>query len=99
MKPGSVIVDLAAEQQGNCALTEPGKTVVRHGVTVIGELDLPSRIAVQASQMYSRNIEKLLLHLTKDGALTLDFKEEITAGCIITHGGELVHPKVKERLA
>jgi H+-translocating NAD(P) transhydrogenase subunit alpha len=99
MKPGSVIVDLAAEQQGNCALTEPGKTVVRHGTTVIGELDLPSRAAVQASQMYSRNMEKLLLHLTKDGALTLDFKDEITAGCVITHAGEVVHTKVKERLA
>jgi NAD(P) transhydrogenase subunit alpha len=99
MKPGSVIVDLAAEQQGNCALTEPGKTVVRHEVTVIGELDVPSRAAVQASQMYSRNMEKLLLHLTKDGAFTLDFKEEITAGCVITHGGEVVHPRVKERLA
>jgi NAD(P) transhydrogenase subunit alpha len=99
MKPGSVIVDLAAEQQGNCALTEPGKTVVRHGITVIGELDVPSRAAVQASQMYSRNIEKLLLHLTKDGAFTLDFKEEITAGCVITHAGEVVHPRVKERLA
>jgi NAD(P) transhydrogenase subunit alpha len=99
MKPGSVIVDLAAEQQGNCALTEPGKTVARHGVTVIGELNLPSHAAVQASQMYSRNMEKLLLHLTKDGVLILDFKEEITAGCVITHGGELVHTKVKERLA
>jgi H+-translocating NAD(P) transhydrogenase subunit alpha len=99
MKPGSVIVDLAAEQQGNCALTEPGQTVVRNGVTVIGELDLPSHAAVQASQMYSRNMEKLLLHLTQDGVLILDFKEEITAGCVITHGGELVHTKVKERLA
>ncbi len=98
MKPGSVIVDLAAEQQGNCAVTEPGKTVVRHGVTVMGELDLPSRVSVQASQMFSRNVEKLLLHLTKDGAFNLDPAEEITAGCLITRGGEVVHPKVKERL-
>jgi NAD(P) transhydrogenase subunit alpha len=98
MKPGSVIVDLAAEQQGNCALTEPGKTVVRHDVTVMGEIDLPSRATVQASQMFSRNIEKLLLHLTKDGALQIDLTDEITAGCVITRGGEVVHPRVKERL-
>jgi NAD(P) transhydrogenase subunit alpha len=99
MKPGSVIVDLAAEQQGNCALTEPGKVVVKHGVTIMGTLDLPSRLAVHASQMYSRNMEKLILHLSKDGALKLDMNEEITKGCVITHAGEVTHPKVKERLS
>ncbi len=93
MKPGSVIVDLASEQQGNCELTEPGKTVVKHGVTIIGSLDFPSHVAVHASQMYSRNMEKLLFHLTKEGALTLDREEEITKGCLITHGGEIVHAK------
>ncbi|HWL89075.1 MAG TPA: Re/Si-specific NAD(P)(+) transhydrogenase subunit alpha [Polyangiaceae bacterium] len=98
MRAGSVIVDLAAEQQGNCALTEPGKSVVHHGVSILGELDLPSRVAVHASQMYARNMEKLLLHLCKDGAIHLDPENEITRGCLITHAGAVVHPKVKERL-
>jgi NAD(P) transhydrogenase subunit alpha len=96
MRPGSVIVDLAAEQQGNCEATKPGETVVVKGVTIIGELNYASRLALHASQMYSRNMEKLLFHLTKDGALKMDLKEEITAGCLITHGGEIVHAKVKE---
>jgi NAD(P) transhydrogenase subunit alpha len=99
MKAGSVIVDLAAEQQGNCELTEPGKIVVKHGVTIIGETNFPSRLAVHSSQMYSRNMEKLLFHITKDGALNLDMKDEIPAGCVITNAGEIVHPKVKELTA
>jgi NAD(P) transhydrogenase subunit alpha len=98
MKPGSVVVDLAAEQQGNCALTQPGKTVVENGVTIVGETNFPSTMPVHASQMYSRNMEKLLLHLTKDGAWKMDLAEEIAAGCLITHAGEIVHPKVKELL-
>ncbi len=99
MRPGSVIVDLAAEQGGNCALTEPGAEVVRHGVAIIGRVNLPSRLAVPASQMYSRNMEKFLLHLLGDGGLKIDFTDEITRGCVITHGGEIVHPKVRELLA
>lgn len=99
MRPGSVIVDLAAEQGGNCALTEPGGEVVKHGVTVIGLLNLPSRVAVHASQMYSRNMEKFLLHLAGDSRLKLDFQDEITRGCVITHGGEIVHATVKELLS
>jgi NAD(P) transhydrogenase subunit alpha len=98
MKPGSVIVDLAAEQQGNCELTEPGQTVVKHGVTIVGETNFPSTMPIHASQMYSRNMEKLFLHLSKDGALKLDLKEEITAGSVITHDGEVVHAKVKEAM-
>jgi NAD(P) transhydrogenase subunit alpha len=96
MRAGGVIVDLAAEQQGNCELTKPGQTVVEHGVTIIGATDMTSRMSAHASQMYSRNMEKLLFHLTKDGAWKLDFKEEIVAGCVITHGGEIVQAKVKE---
>ncbi len=96
MRAGSVIVDLAAEQQGNCALTRPGETVIEHGVTIIGATDLTSRMSAHASQMYSRNMEKLLYYITKDGAWRLDFKDEIVAGSVITHGGEIVHPKVKE---
>ncbi len=99
MRPGSVIVDLAAEQSGNCALTEPGTEVVRHGVAILGFLNLPSRMAVHASQMYSRNMEKLLLHLMGDSGLKIDFRDEITRGCVITHGGEIVHAKVKELLS
>jgi len=98
MKPGSVIVDLAAEQSGNCELTEPGRTVVKHGVTLVGEVNLPSRLAVHASQMYSRNMEKLLVHLTRDGALAFDMKDEITRGCLVLRAGEVVHPKVQEAL-
>jgi NAD(P) transhydrogenase subunit alpha len=98
MKLGSVVYDLAAEQEGNCALTVPGEIVVRHGVTIVGALDVPSHLAVHASQMYSRNVEKLLLHLTKDGAWKLDPKDEIVAGCLVTKDGEIVHAKVKERM-
>ncbi len=96
MRAGSVVVDLAAEQQGNCELTKPGETVVEHGVTIVGQTDLTSRMCSHASQMYSRNMEKLLLYLTKDGAWKLDFKDEIVAGSVITHAGAIVHPKVKE---
>ncbi len=96
MRPGSVIVDLAAEQGGNCALTEPGTTVTRHDVTILGPLDLPGDLAVHASQMYSRNMEKLLLHLTRDGALALNLEDEITRGCVVTHGGQIVQPRPKE---
>jgi NAD(P) transhydrogenase subunit alpha len=96
MRPGSVVVDLAAEQQGNCELTKPGETVVEHGVTLIGQTDLTSRMCAHASQMYSRNMEKLLLYVAKDGAWKLDFKDEIVAGSVITHDGAIVHPRVKE---
>jgi NAD(P) transhydrogenase subunit alpha len=96
MRPGSVVVDLAAEQQGNCELTRPGETIVEHGVTLIGQTDLTSRMCAHASQMYSRNMEKLLLYLTKDGTWKLDFADEIVAGSVITHGGTIVHPRVKE---
>jgi NAD(P) transhydrogenase subunit alpha len=96
MHAGGVIVDLAAEQHGNCELTKPGETVVEHGVTIIGSTDLTSRMCAHASQMYSRNMEKLLFYVTKDGVWKLDFKDEIVAGSIITHEGQIVHPKVKE---
>ena len=99
MKAGSVIVDLASEQQGNCALTEAGKVVERHGVTIMGVLDLPSRLAFHTSQMFSRNVEKLLLYVIKDGAWKLDPKDEIVAGSLVTLNGDVVHPKVKERMS
>jgi len=98
MKPGSIVVDLAAEQGGNCEGSAAGETVVKHGVTIVGAVDLPSHLAVHASQMWSRNMEKLLFHLTKDGQLKLDLKDEITRGCLITHGGAVVQERVRETL-
>jgi NAD(P) transhydrogenase subunit alpha len=96
MRPGSVVVDLAAEQQGNCELTRPGETIVEYGVTIVGVSDTASRLSTHASQMYSRNMEKLLFHMTNAGAFKLDLEEEITAGTVITHAGEIVHAKMKE---
>lgn len=98
MKSGSVVVDLAAEQGGNCELTRPGERYrTENGVTVIGERNLPSQLAVHASAMYSRNMEKLLAHVTdKDGALKLDTADEIVRGMLITRGGEIVHPAVAD---
>ena len=95
MKPGSVIVDLAAESGGNCAFTEMGKTVVKHGVTVIGAANLPGLMPVHASQMYSKNIGNLVLHLVGEDGLTLDFDDPITAGVMVTHGGKIVHPALQ----
>jgi NAD(P) transhydrogenase subunit alpha len=90
MRAGSVIVDLAAEAGGNCAVTEPGKTVVQDGVTVIGELNLPSTMPTHASQMYSRNVWTLLDHLLSDGELVLDFEDEITRETCVTHDGRVL---------
>ncbi len=88
MKPGSVIVDLAAETGGNCALTVLGQEVVAHGVTIIGPRKLPAALPAHASQMYSRNVATLLLSLVKNGVLALDFKDEVVAGACVTHAGQ-----------
>ena len=98
MKPGSVVVDLAAEMGGNCELTEPGQTVVREGVTIHGEVNWPSTVAFHASQLYSRNVSALLAHLAKDGALALDLEDEITKGALITYQGQVVHAATKAAL-
>ena len=98
MRAGSVIVDLAAELGGNCELTEPGETVVRDGVTIHGEVNWPSTVAVHASQLYARNVSALLGHLVKDGALSLDLEDEITKGALITHQGQVVHTATKTAL-
>jgi NAD(P) transhydrogenase subunit alpha len=89
MRTGSVIVDLAAESGGNCELTEPGEVVERHGVRLIGTLNLPSGMPLHASQMYARNIQAVLEHLVADGAVALDFDDEITADAVITHEGRV----------
>lgn len=91
MKTGSVIVDMAVESGGNCALSEINKTVVKHGVTIIGEANLPSLLPVNASQLYATNISTLLLHLAKPEGFNWDMEEEITKGSLITHEGRLVH--------
>ena len=90
MKPGSVIVDLAAPQGGNCPLTEPGKTVVKHGVTLIGETNVPALVAADASALYARNLlDFLKLVISKEGTLTIDLEDDIVAACLMTQAGEI----------
>ena len=98
-RPGSVGVDLAAEQGGNCALTEPGQEVVRHGVVIAGPTNLASTVPYHASQMYARNVTSYLLHLFKEGSVRLDLTDELTRGPLVTHQGEVVHEVVKQALA
>jgi H+-translocating NAD(P) transhydrogenase subunit alpha len=83
MRPGSVIVDLAAETGGNCELTRPGEIAEREGVTIVGLTDLPSTMPYHASMLYSRNVQSLLLHLAPEGKLSLDWSDEITAGACV----------------
>src|SRR5213083_2435140 len=99
MKPGSVIVDLAAETGGNVELTEAGKTVVVSGVTIIGLLNIPASMPFHASQMYSRNVASLLaLMLRKDGTFDLNLVDEVVKGTVITHAGEVVHEGTKKAM-
>jgi len=96
MRPGSVIVDLAAERGGNCELTVPGETVERFGVRIVGAVNLPSEIPHTASQMYSRNLTNLLGILVKDGELTLNTEDEIVRETLLLREGELVNERIKE---
>ncbi|MGB2040833.1 MAG: Re/Si-specific NAD(P)(+) transhydrogenase subunit alpha [Porticoccaceae bacterium] len=99
MKPGAVIVDLAAERGGNCDLTEQGKTVVAHDVTIIGPENVPSELAYHASQMLGKNMQTLLeLILDETGNLNLDFNDEIVAGTVVAHQGEVPHPHMRKLL-
>ncbi|MDG2614758.1 Re/Si-specific NAD(P)(+) transhydrogenase subunit alpha [Thermoleptolyngbya sichuanensis A183] len=99
MKPGSVVVDLAAEQGGNCACTEPGKDVVKNGVTIMGPINLPSSLPIHASQMYAKNLTSLLQLIVKDGELALNFEDDIIASACVAHGGEIRNERVKAALA
>jgi NAD(P) transhydrogenase subunit alpha len=101
MKPGSLIVDMAASALGgNCELSKAGETIAtENGVTIISPDNLPATVPVSASQFYARNLQQLLLHLVKDGQLALDPAEEITAGVLITHGGKVVQPATAKLLA
>ncbi len=98
MRPGSVIVDIAAEQGGNCELTEAGKEVLHHGVKIVGAVNLPSTMPVNASQMYAKNVSTLLQHLTKEGQLHLDFDDEITDKTCVTHEGVIRNEQVRQSL-
>ena len=96
MKPGSVIIDLAGEAGGNCELTEPGQTVVRHDVKIVSPLNLPATMAEHSSQLFARNVQALLeLFVAEDGALALDWDDEIVKGACIVREGEIVHPGAK----
>lgn len=99
MKPGSVIVDLASETGGNCALTEPGDVVVKNDVTIVGTKNIPSTMPYHSSQLYSRNVLTLLQHLIKDGAPNFDWNDEITKGTTLTHDGTIIHPPTLAALA
>jgi NAD(P) transhydrogenase subunit alpha len=94
MKPGSVIVDLAVEQGGNCPLSEPGKVVVKHGVKIVGHTNVPSRIAVDATALYARNLVNYLTPLMDKAtkAVKLDLADEVVKGSLLTHEGKIVHP-------
>jgi NAD(P) transhydrogenase subunit alpha len=96
MKPGSVIVDLAGEQGGNCELSEPGRSVLKHDVKILAPLNVPSTMAEHASQLYARNLQALLGLMVKDGRLELDFEDEVIAGACITREGEIVHEGAKQ---
>ncbi len=96
MALGSVIVDLAAERGGNCELTRPSQMVVEHGVTIIGYINLASAVPYHASQMYARNLTSFLLHVFKKGQPEFDLSDEITRETLVTQGGEIVHPRVRE---
>jgi NAD(P) transhydrogenase subunit alpha len=98
MSPGSIVIDLAAEQGGNCELTKPNETVVENGVSVIGCVNLAATVPFHASQMFSRNATAFLLSLVKDGRWAIDRDDEIVQGTLITADGQVVHPQVHELL-
>ncbi len=99
MKPGSVIVDLAAEMGGNCAVTTVGENTVVHGVQIIGHANLPSTMSYHASQMFSKNIEKFLFHLCDENGFKMDMEDEITSGSLVTKDGEVIHELTKSLMA
>jgi NAD(P) transhydrogenase subunit alpha len=99
MRPGSVLVDLAADQGGNCALTEPGKEIVKFGVTIIGPLNIASTVPFHASQMYARTVTNYLLHLVKDGQMQPDWNDELTRAPLVTREEQIVHEVAKTTVA
>ncbi len=95
MQPGSVIIDLAAERGGNTEGAEAGQVVVRHGIKIVGYTDYPSRSAVNASQLFAKNITTFLLNMVKEGAYTIDLEDEIVKGALLVHDGQVVHEMIK----
>jgi NAD(P) transhydrogenase subunit alpha len=98
MDAGSIIIDIAAERGGNCELTRPGEVVDHGGVRIFGPVNLPSTIPYHASQMYARNLATFLKYLIKEGRLVLDREDEIVRETLVTHAGEVVHPRVREAM-
>lgn len=96
MAPGSVIVDLAAERGGNCELTKTGEVMIEHGVSIIGWINMASRVPYHASQLYARNLSAFLLHLVQEGKLRLNLEDEIIRSTLVTRQGEIVNPRVRE---
>ncbi len=98
MRPGSVILDMAVEFGGNCEVSEKGKNVKKHGVTIIGEPNLPGMVPTHSSEMYSKNILNFILHFTKEGNFNLNLEDEIIKGSLITYNGEVVNQRIKDLL-
>jgi NAD(P) transhydrogenase subunit alpha len=98
MPPGSVVVDLAAEKGGNCEITEPDRTVVKHRVTILGPTNLPATVPYHASQMYGRNVTTFLLHIVKEGRIVLNMEDDITRETLVTRDGKVVHARTLELL-
>lgn len=98
MKPGAVVVDILADMGGNCELTVPGTTIEHNSVTIVGPVNIPSSLAINASEMYARNIINLLNLMIKDSAINLDWHDEIIAGCVVTHNGEIKNVSVEKLL-
>ncbi len=98
MHRGSVIVDMAAESGGNCELTQPGQVIEVDGIWIDGTSNIPSTVALHASQLYARNITNLLHHLDGEGRLKLDFEDEITRGCCVTHAGQVVNERARQMM-
>jgi H+-translocating NAD(P) transhydrogenase subunit alpha len=96
MKAGSVIIDIAAEQGGNCELTRPGETVLHGGVKIVGPLNLPASLPYHASEMYARNLFNLLKPALQNGELAIDWKDEVFAGCVLTHDGQIKHEATRK---
>lgn len=98
MPEGSIIIDIAAANGGNCPLTEADKTIVKHGVTIIGATNLPAAMPLHASQLYAKTVQAAIGEVVKDGALNMNFEDEIIAGFCVTHQGNVVHERVKSMM-
>lgn len=98
MRPGSVVLDMAVEFGGNCEISEKGQTVKKHDVTIIGEPNLPSLVAVNSSEVYAKNLLALLEHISKEGNVELDLEEEIVKGSLIVNNGEVINERTKALL-